>query len=55
MRKNNFLPSKLFDIDNKNIILTGSAGLLGSHYADFLSSNGANMILIDINENKIQS
>jgi NAD(P)-dependent dehydrogenase (short-subunit alcohol dehydrogenase family) len=50
MRKNNFLPSKLFDIDNKNIILTGSAGLLGSHYADFLSSNGANMILIDINE-----
>lgn len=46
----NKITSELFDVSNKNIILTGSAGLLGSHYADFLSSNGANLILVDINE-----
>ena len=46
MRKN------IFDIKNKNIVLTGSAGFLGSHYADFLSANGANLILIDIDEKK---
>ena len=50
MRNNNLISSKLFDISNKNIILTGSAGLLGSHYAELLCSNGANVILVDINE-----
>jgi NAD(P)-dependent dehydrogenase (short-subunit alcohol dehydrogenase family) len=45
---------KLFDIDGKNIILTGSAGMLGSHYANFLSSHGANIILVDINEKQNQ-
>jgi len=44
MRKN------IFDIKNKNIVLTGSAGFLGSHYAEFLSSQGANIILVDIDE-----
>jgi len=34
--------------------LTGSAGLLGSHYANFLSSYGANLILIDVNEKENQ-
>jgi NAD(P)-dependent dehydrogenase (short-subunit alcohol dehydrogenase family) len=45
---------RLFDIKKKTIILTGSAGFLGPHYADFLSSAGANVILVDINniENK---
>jgi NAD(P)-dependent dehydrogenase (short-subunit alcohol dehydrogenase family) len=46
--------SNLFDIRGKNIVLTGSAGLLGSHYADFLSSNGANLILVDVDEKKNQ-
>ena len=44
MRKN------IFNIKNKNIVLTGSAGFLGSHYAEFLSSQGANIILVDIDE-----
>jgi NAD(P)-dependent dehydrogenase (short-subunit alcohol dehydrogenase family) len=52
MRKNDI--NDIFNIHGKNIILTGSAGLLGSHYADFLSSNGANLILIDVNEKKNQ-
>ena len=46
--------NNLFDIKEKTIVLTGSAGFLGPHYADFLSSVGANVILVDINniENK---
>ena len=44
------MKKNIFDIKNKNILLTGSAGLLGSNYAHFLSSLGANMILVDINE-----
>ena len=39
---------KMFDLKNKNIIITGSAGLLGSQYALTLSSAGANVILVDL-------
>ena len=42
--------SKLFDLTGRNIILTGSAGLLGSQYAYTLSEAGANVILVDLNE-----
>lgn len=45
----------LFNLKNKIIILTGSAGVLGTEFAHTLSSVGANVILIDINckKNKI--
>jgi NAD(P)-dependent dehydrogenase (short-subunit alcohol dehydrogenase family) len=43
---------KLFDLKNQNIIITGSAGRLGSQFATTLSENGANVILVDINEKK---
>ena len=42
---------KLFDLTDRNIIITGSSGTLGSQYADTLSQTGANVILIDINKN----
>ena len=42
--KNN---DKLFSVKNKNIILTGSSGLLGSHYARVLLERGVNIALID--------
>jgi NAD(P)-dependent dehydrogenase (short-subunit alcohol dehydrogenase family) len=44
----------MFDIHNKNIILTGSAGFLGTQFAHILSNAGANVILLDVNskENK---
>ena len=42
--------SSLFDLTDKNIVITGSAGLLGSQYAYTLSEAGANVILIDVNE-----
>ena len=40
---------KLFDLTGRNIIVTGSSGTLGSQYADTLSQAGANVILVDIN------
>ena len=41
--------SKLFDLEGRNIVITGASGLLGSQYANILSSAGANIILLDIN------
>ena len=44
--------SKLFDLEGRNIVITGASGLLGSQYANTLSSAGANIILLDINTTK---
>ena len=44
--------SKLFDIKNRNIVITGSSGLLGSQYANTLSAAGANVILVDLDSTK---
>ena len=43
---------KLFDLSNKSIVLTGSAGRLGTNFAQILSDAGANLILVDIDEKK---
>ena len=44
----------LFNLKNKTIMLTGSAGRLGSRFAHVLSQAGADVILVDIakSENK---
>ena len=39
----------LFSVKNKNIILTGASGLLGSYFTRILLERGANMALIDHN------
>ena len=44
--------SKLFDVKNRNIVITGSSGLLGSQYANTLSAAGANIILVDLDSTK---
>ena len=44
--------NKKFDLTNKTIIITGSAGLLGSEYALGLSEAGANVVLADLNIEK---
>ncbi len=49
---NRDLVSKKFDVNNKNIVLTGATGTLGSQFSNFLSSAGANMILIDLDPEK---
>ena len=48
MKKNSI--KKIFDLSNNTVILTGSAGRLGTHFANILSEAGANLVLIDINE-----
>jgi len=47
----NFI-NKLFSLQNRTVILTGSAGRLGSRFAHVLSEAGANVVLVDIQEEK---
>lgn len=42
--------SKLFDLKDRTVILTGSAGRLGTHYAKILSEARANVVLLDIDK-----
>ena len=44
--------TNLFGLKNKTVILTGSAGRLGSRFAEVLSNVGANVVLVDIDEQK---
>lgn len=45
--KNNFI-SKIFNLKNRTIVLTGSSGLLGTQYSHTLSEAGANVVLVDV-------
>lgn len=47
-------PFRLFDLTNKTIVLTGSAGRLGANFARALSHAGADLILVDIDDKKNQ-
>lgn len=47
MNKNSI--AKIFDLTGRTIILTGSAGLLGTQYSHILSEAGANVVLVDVN------
>ena len=42
----------IFDLKDRVIVLTGSAGLLGTQYAHILSDAGANLVLVDTNVKK---
>ncbi|WP_427138369.1 SDR family oxidoreductase [Psychrobacillus psychrodurans] len=39
----------LFNLTNKNVIVTGGAGILGSHFCSGLADAGANVAVVDIN------
>jgi NAD(P)-dependent dehydrogenase (short-subunit alcohol dehydrogenase family) len=43
---------KIFNLKDRVIVLTGSAGLLGSQYAQILSDAGATLVLVDIDSKK---
>lgn len=51
MKKRKIL-SDNFSLKGKNIVLTGSAGLLGNQYSHRLSHAGANVILVDIDKKR---
>ena len=42
-------------LNNKNLILTGGAGLLGTEFTIFLSKNGYKVFVLDNNKNKISN
>ena len=44
--------SQIFSLKHKVVVLTGSAGRLGTRYAHVLSDAGANVVLVDKIENK---
>ena len=44
--------TKLFNLKNKTVILTGSAGRLGSRFAHVLTDAGADVVLVDTDEQK---
>lgn len=44
----------LFDFTNKTIIISGAAGAIGSEAAHFLSSLGGNIVLADLDEDKVK-
>lgn len=43
---------ELFDLQGKNAIVTGGAGILGSHFCMGLADAGANVAVVDINIEK---
>ena len=43
-----------FNLKNKWALITGAAGLLGKEHANALAESGANLVLIDIDEKKLQ-
>ncbi|MDD2731850.1 MAG: oxidoreductase [Candidatus Pacebacteria bacterium] len=42
----------MFDIKNKTIVITGGSGLIGSAFSASCAEFGANVVIIDINEEK---
>ena len=45
---------ELFDFKDKTIVISGAAGAIGSESARFLASLGANIVLADLNEEKVK-
>jgi len=54
MQKQRHEDDDIFSVKNKNIVITGSSGLLGNYYATILAERGANLALIDINTKNSQ-
>ena len=50
--KNTISYKSLFDLTGKNAIVTGGCGILGEHFCKALSEFGANVAVVDINEEK---
>ena len=44
-----------YKLKNKNILLVGCTGVLGSEFLNYLYQSGANLILADIDKSKFKS
>jgi NAD(P)-dependent dehydrogenase (short-subunit alcohol dehydrogenase family) len=49
-----YIYQKIFNLENKNIIITGANGFLGSYFSKLLSKCGSNLYLVDKKLNKIK-
>ena len=43
----------MFSLENKNIVITGSLGLLGTEFTDSIAEYQGNLILIDLDQDKL--
>ena len=43
----------MFSLKNKNIVVTGSLGLLGTEFTDSIAEYQGNLILIDLDQDKL--
>ena len=43
----------MFSLKNKNIVITGSLGLLGTEFTDSIAEYQGNLILIDLDQDKL--
>jgi NAD(P)-dependent dehydrogenase (short-subunit alcohol dehydrogenase family) len=43
---------KLFDLNGRVAVVIGGAGMLGKSFCEILSSSGANVVVVDINQEK---
>jgi 7-alpha-hydroxysteroid dehydrogenase len=53
MKKNELL-NDLFSFEDRVIIITGGAGAIGSALAELLGNLGANIVITDINEERVK-
>lgn len=44
---------KLFDLSNKVVLITGAAGILGSHFSYAFAEFGAKLVLLDVNQESL--
>lgn len=44
----------LFKLENKTAVVTGGLGILGKHFCEGLAEFGANVVVVDLNEEKAQ-
>ena len=45
----------IFNLDKRVVVITGAAGLLGTHHAEAVAAFGGIPILIDLNKDKLES
>ena len=55
MEKNNRRIEKWYDLTSRTIVLTGATGRLGKYYSDLLAEQGANLALLDLDQDKCES
>lgn len=51
---NKFVGADLFRLDGKNAVVTGGTGILGKYFCSALAAHGANVVVVDLCEEKVK-